>query len=68
MSHALLLDLDDTILRFGSGGEGLWSELAELFAPRVGLEAAHLESGLEQSRSAFWSDEERSRRGRLDML
>ena len=36
LPRILLIDLDDTIVRYGAGGEGLWAEVAERFpdAPR----------------------------------
>jgi putative hydrolase of the HAD superfamily len=64
---ALFLDLDDTILRFGAGGEGLWAELAGETAAALEIDRLGLVRALDEARAAYWSDAERSRAGRLDM-
>ena len=35
LPRVLLIDLDDTIVRYGAGGEGLWAEVIERFAARL---------------------------------
>jgi len=66
---AILLDLDDTILSSGPPSEIRWSELVARFTSRLpGTDAATLEAALAESRTAFWSEEERSRNGRLDLV
>jgi putative hydrolase of the HAD superfamily len=54
LPRVLLVDLDDTVLRYGVNGEGLWVEVVEQV--------------LAASRDHFWADRERSRRARQDMF
>jgi putative hydrolase of the HAD superfamily len=63
-----LIDLDDTIVRYGAGGEGLWVEVAERFAPRLPVAPARLLEALDAVREPFWADPERSRLARQDMF
>jgi len=65
---AILLDLDDTILAFSDSADPCWRRVCEKFAPQIeGLTAGDLFSAIEESRSWFWEDPERHRRGRLDL-
>ncbi len=66
--RVLLLDLDDTILRFGPTGFELWDELIPRYARHYGLPEAALREALDVERRWYWSDPERSARGRLDMV
>jgi putative hydrolase of the HAD superfamily len=68
LPRVLLIDLDDTIVRYGAGGEGLWGEVAERFAPRLPVAPTELLAALEVVRARFWADAERSRRARHDMF
>jgi putative hydrolase of the HAD superfamily len=68
LPEILLIDLDDTILRYGVGGEGLWAEVAERFAARLDLAPAELLAALDAVREPFWRDPERSREARQDMF
>jgi putative hydrolase of the HAD superfamily len=68
LPEILLIDLDDTILRYGAGGEGLWAEVAERFAARLPVAPQRLLAALEAVREPFWRDPERSRRARQDMF
>jgi putative hydrolase of the HAD superfamily len=68
LPEVLLIDLDDTILRYGVGGEGLWSEVAERFAARLPVAPADLLAALDAARVPFWRDPERSRLARQDMF
>jgi putative hydrolase of the HAD superfamily len=68
LPRVLLIDLDDTILRYGAGGEGLWAEIVERFAARLPLAPAHLLAALEAVREGFWADPARSQRARQDMF
>jgi putative hydrolase of the HAD superfamily len=63
----LLVDLDDTVLDFGSAAPIVWREVAEAFAPALGVDAAPLVAAVDASARAFWSDRERAARGRLDL-
>ncbi len=68
LPRTILFDLDDTLLRFGAGGEGLWREVATPFAPRLGVAVEVLVAALDASRSAFWGQPANDARGRLDMI
>ena len=66
---ALLLDLDDTILDDRSGIEGAWAEVVSLVcARRPELPATGVAAAIESVTAWFWSDPERERRGRLDLV
>jgi putative hydrolase of the HAD superfamily len=68
LPEVLLIDLDDTILRYGVGGEGLWLEVAERFAARLPCSPGELLAALAATREPFWRDPERSRVARQDMF
>ena len=68
LPRILLIDLDDTIVRYGAGGERLWAEVAERFVGRIGVTTEHLLGAIDAVREPFWSDPERSRRARQDMF
>ena len=63
LPRVLLIDLDDTIVRYGAGGEGLWAEVVERFAPRLPVARERLLAALDAVRVPFWADPERSRVG-----
>jgi 2-haloalkanoic acid dehalogenase type II len=65
---AVLFDLDDTLLDYSCGTEACWGESAAQVAGSAGLELARLVDALAESRRWFWSDPERHRRERTDML
>jgi len=64
---ALLLDLDDTILRFSSGAAPAWRQVCREFAP-PGCDPDALVAAIRRVADEFWADRERARRGRLDLL
>jgi putative hydrolase of the HAD superfamily len=68
LPRILLIDLDDTVLRYGAGGEGLWSEVIERFAPRLPLAHGVFAAAIDAVRGPFWADPERSRLARQDMF
>jgi hypothetical protein len=68
LPRVLLVDLDDTVLRYGVNGEGLWVEVMEHFAPRLPAPTARFLEALATSRDHFWADRERSRLARQDMF
>jgi putative hydrolase of the HAD superfamily len=68
LPRTLLIDLDDTILRYGAGGEGLWAEVVVRFARVLPVGPARLLEALDAVRGQFWADPERSRRARQDMF
>lgn len=68
LPRILLIDLDDTIVRYGTGGEGLWAEVALRFARRLPVAPERLLGALDLVRERFWSDPARSRSARQDMF
>jgi putative hydrolase of the HAD superfamily len=68
LPRALLIDLDDTIVRYGAGGEGLWAEVLEGFARVLPVAPERLLAAVDAVREAFWADPERSRAARQDMF
>jgi len=68
LPRVVLVDLDDTILRYGVGGEGLWPEVVEGFAHVLPVAPERLLAALAAVREAIWADPERSRLARLDMF
>ncbi len=68
LPKVLLLDLDDTILDWYSDPDEAWLQLCREFAGSLGdVPAEGLQAAVLQARDWFWSDEERARRGRLDL-
>jgi len=63
---ALLVDLDDTLLDYSGGVDACWEAACEAAAPNV--ERAALLAALIDTRQWFWSDPERHRRERVDMV
>jgi len=66
--RALLLDLDDTILDDRGGRDAAWERVAGLLAERAGLARDAVWTDLDRQARWFWSDAERHRRGRLDLV
>jgi putative hydrolase of the HAD superfamily len=63
---ALLVDLDDTLLDYSGGVDACWEAACAAGAPDV--DPAPLLAALLDARQWFWSDPERHRRERVDML
>ncbi len=67
--RAILFDMDDTILAFDAVTEQSWREAcAEYCAPRPGIDAEALRKAITAESDRYWSDAERHRIGRKDML
>lgn len=64
--RALLVDLDDTLLDYSGGVDACWEAACAAAAPEV--EPGVLLAALVDARQWFWSDPERHRRERVDML
>ncbi len=64
--NALLLDLDDTLLDYSGGVDGCWAGACTDAAADVAQAA--LVAALAETRRSFWTDPERNRRERVDML
>jgi putative hydrolase of the HAD superfamily len=63
---ALLVDLDDTLLDYSGGADACWEAACASAAPE--MDRATLLAALVDARQWFWSDPERHRRERVDML
>jgi putative hydrolase of the HAD superfamily len=67
--QALLLDLDDTILDDGGSLQASWDLATErLLAAHPDLPRERLVAELDRTKDWFWSDPERNRAGRLDLV
>jgi putative hydrolase of the HAD superfamily len=67
LPKALLIDLDDTILDDGGSTESCWTDACAAAEAHHGFEAGRLKSAIKECASVWWSDDERHRRGRLDL-
>src|SRR5215470_1599871 len=66
--HTILLDLDDTIIDYGSSAETAWRAVCNAAAEEVdGLDGATLFATVDEVRTWYWSDPERHRVGRADL-
>ena len=66
---AILVDLDDPIVVYDGVAETCWRQVCRTFAPRIpGIDSDLLFAGIDGASDMFWSDPERIRRGRLDLL
>lgn len=66
--EAVLLDLDDTILDGRAGLDEAWDAVARTFAERLGTVSPEVvRAQIQVSSDWYWADDERHRRGRLDM-
>ena len=63
---AVLLDLDDTLLDYSGGAEQCWAQACA--AGASALDQTLLLAELGTVRRWFWSDPERHRRERIDMM
>lgn len=66
--RAVLFDLDDTLLDYSGGTEECWGAAAAAVGGAAGVELPRLVEALAEARAWFWSDPERHRRERTDML
>jgi putative hydrolase of the HAD superfamily len=67
--EVVCFDLDDTIIDFGSSARGSWRAVcAEAAARTPGLDGEALDAAVERIRRWYWSDAERHRVGRSDLL
>jgi putative hydrolase of the HAD superfamily len=66
--RALLVDLDDTLLDYSGGVEACWAEACKACRPPTGLDPDALVRAVAEARVWFWSDPERHRRERVQML
>ena len=70
LPKAMIVDLDDTLITYSAAGDAAWRAVCTRHAASVGsgMDAERLFQVLEETRHAFWSDPERHRRGRLNLL
>jgi putative hydrolase of the HAD superfamily len=68
--EAIFFDLDDTLVDFDGPGlaRACWELACAEAAPSIGVSAAQLQEACEGASSWYWSDPERHRQGRLDLL
>jgi putative hydrolase of the HAD superfamily len=62
--EAILFDLDDTIITWTTPGDVVWQNICRFYAPSV----EGLFDAIRRAREWYWSDEERHRLGRNDLL
>ncbi len=68
LPQAILFDMDDTILAYSHNSDHSWQVVLVSFASRLdGLEPEALLKAIRASATAYWSDPERHRTGRLNL-
>lgn len=68
LPRVMLLDLDDTIVAHSSTSDPCWQEVCDRYAIDVeDLSADQLFNAIQASSDVYWGDEDRHRRGRLDL-
>jgi putative hydrolase of the HAD superfamily len=65
---ALLVDLDDTLLDYTGGVDQSWQEACGAACPPAGVDPVALVGAVARARRWFWSDPDRHRRERVDMM
>lgn len=67
---AIFFDLDDTILSFEGVAYEAWSRCTEEFVQkyRLDIDARALLNKINATRKWYWSDSERHKAGRMDLL
>ena len=67
--HAVLFDLDDTLVAFDGVSESTWREVCVGYCGgKPGLDPEVIYGRIHERASRFWSDPERFRTGRLDLV
>jgi putative hydrolase of the HAD superfamily len=64
----VLLDLDDTILQDSVLADACWRQVCARFAAQLGMDAETLMATIKRQSAWYWSDPDRHRRGRLNMV
>lgn len=62
------MDLDDTLLDYSGGVQECWYQACAAVAAPAGVDPGALVAAIERTRRWFWSDADRHRRERADML
>lgn len=66
---AILFDLDDTILDYGAAVNYAWQVTCEQYGPGIGIhDTDSFAQAIYTKADWYWSDSERHRRGRLDLV
>jgi putative hydrolase of the HAD superfamily len=65
---ALLVDLDDTLLDYTGGVDDCWLDACATVAAPAGVDPTSLVVAIARTRRWFWSDAERQRRERTNMM
>ena len=67
--RAILIDLDDTLIDFTSDTESSWRVVCGEAGEHIpGLDAGQLYEAITHTRDWYWSDPERHRKGRADLV
>ena len=68
-ARAILVDLDDTIVRFDADADAAWREVCSWYAPDLdGPDEAALFDAIARAREWYWADPDRHAAGRADLL
>lgn len=68
LPHAILFDLDDTLVVFDAIGRPAWREVCARHATPLGLSEQTLFDAIQEVAREYWSDPERHRAGRLRLV
>ncbi len=68
MIAAVLFDLDDTLVAFDAVTEGAWQAVTSGYCEGRALDPRTLRAAIRRVSDEYWSDPERHRAGRLDMI
>jgi putative hydrolase of the HAD superfamily len=66
--EAVLLDLDDTLVAFDAVTDKAWRSVIARYCEASSVDPAALYGAVRRASDEYWSDPERHRAGRLDML
>ncbi len=65
--RGIMFDLDDTIIAFDAVAHPAWLQICKTYAPQMALAPDVLFNAIRDTRTWFWSDTERHRKGRLNL-
>ena len=70
LPKAILFDLDDTIISFDGAADFAWEEICKVFieTEKPTFNADELKQSINKTRKWFWSDPQRHKSGRMDMV
>jgi putative hydrolase of the HAD superfamily len=64
----LVLDLDDTILDYSAPAVAVWARLYREYSQIMDIPVERLKKTVDENRRWYWSDPQRFREGRLDLI